>query len=189
VVLKKQEGWAATLCVALALTGTALAAAPRLDVAATTRALKDRAEIDDLMVAYMDVLDAGDYAAYAALFTEQGAISYGNHNLVGRKQIHDVVKTELEGLRNPTGSDGLKLTSVGMHHLLLNPIIRVGGDRASATATWIFVKVTPDGKTELWGAGRYVDSFVRTKAGWLFASRIVTDTVADTIARNAVGAR
>jgi hypothetical protein len=58
------------------------------------------------------------------------------------------------------------------HHLVLNPVIDVHGDTATATSTWAFVTRGDADAPVLSMLGTYYDELRRTDAGWRFSRRV-----------------
>lgn len=58
-------------------------------------------------------------------------------------------------------------------HIVGPPLIReAGADRIVAEANYAVLRTKPDQMTDVYNAGRYLDTIVRTPEGWRFASRI-----------------
>lgn len=55
-------------------------------------------------------------------------------------------------------------------HYMLNPVIKLDGDTASATFTGLFAFTKEPGSAPIWLSNIYNDTFVRTEAGWRFQS-------------------
>lgn len=67
-------------------------------------------------------------------------------------------------------------------HYMLNPVIELDGDTASATFTGLFAFVSELGTAPVWLCNIYNDTFVRTDAGWRFQSvTVATTTFADPV--------
>ena len=57
-------------------------------------------------------------------------------------------------------------------HLVLNPIVEIDGDTATARSTFCVVQATDLVPLQPIVVGRYLDCFARDSAGWHFTSRI-----------------
>ena len=117
----------------------------------------DKAEIQALSAQYLSSLGACDAVAYAELFapaTGYFASSFRGE-MVGREQLIALVESE----RHCTAAPGTEAA-----------IRRTGGDvpkaQISVTAEGVF------GEVDL-GFAQYQDEYVKTSAGWRFASRWV----------------
>ena len=58
------------------------------------------------------------------------------------------------------------------HHLVLNPVIDVDGDTATAKSTWGFVTRSETDTPVLLMLGTYYDELRRTADGWKFSRRV-----------------
>ena len=61
-------------------------------------------------------------------------------------------------------------------HYMLNPLVELDGDRATAVVTGLFAFTREEGGTPIWLSNIYNDSFVRTPDGWRFQSVKVVQT-------------
>lgn len=118
--------------------------------------LEDTAQIQQLFDAYQRTLDSRDFAAYAALFTEDGEFV----GVRGRAAIQTLV----ERIMGPEA--GLDF------HVIANPVIDFeSADRARAQLTWVFVTRGDNGQPAVARMGHYDDVLVRQDGRWLFQSR------------------
>ncbi len=124
--------------------------------------LEAREAIRALLLDYGRLLDAGDFAGYAALFAEDGEWVGG----LGRFQGRAAIRAMLEDNLAPGPRE--RLTSL---HLMSNEVIEVDGERATARSRWFFIVTGEDGAPRLLLAGRYEDELVREGGRWLFARR------------------
>lgn len=62
---------------------------------------------------------------------------------------------------------------VSMRHVVTNPLIRLDGDRATATSYWTEIGVGRDGKHSVVGGGYYSDVLARVQGAWRFRQRII----------------
>lgn len=134
--------------------------------------LEAEAEIRRVMVEYANALDARDFGAYAALFTEQGEWTGGLGSQKGRAAIEQMLVDNI-GRAEPG------FINASNFHMLTNPHVVVDGDTAQATSmflVWVRSKdENPLPKPVM--AGRYVDEFVRTAEGWKIARRVAYDLI------------
>ena len=56
---------------------------------------------------------------------------------------------------------------------MLNPIVDVDGDTATARSTFVVVQRTETVPLQPIVVGRYADAFARDDAGWYFTERVV----------------
>jgi len=127
------------------------------------RRLEDREAIHALFMRYRQCLDEKDFSGYAALFAEDGEFVALGGTAKGREGIEELV----DGMRG-----NLLTAAVGDDlHIVVNPEIRVDGDRATARSTWIYVVRGDDDEPTLCKVGHYEDELVREDGEWRFARR------------------
>jgi ketosteroid isomerase-like protein len=132
------------------------------DLAARVRVLEDKDAIWGLFIEYKRHLDARDFKAYATLFTDD-AVWVGNLGLAtGPAEIEDLLVRTMEVYE----SDRERT-----HHLVMNPVIEVHGDTATALSNWGYVTRSDTDAPVFEMLGHYVDELVRTPAGWRFHRR------------------
>jgi uncharacterized protein (TIGR02246 family) len=121
--------------------------------------LLDEREIEQLMVRYIDRVDANDPVGAAACFAPDGIGIYW-----GEYRGRDAIATRLAEIL-----DAFLATS---HHLS-NVAVEVDGDTARAMSyVYAFHTRTGDhSHLHVWG--RWIDRLVRTDEGWHFAHRAV----------------
>lgn len=129
-------------------------------IEARLRRAEDLLEIQQLFVDYGHHLDCGDFAAYAALFAEDGEIMIGP---MGRAKG----RTEIEALMSKTLSGG----SGQSYHLITGPVIHLDGDRAESEVMWTVLAREADGKPRVSMTGRHKDELVREDGRWKFRRR------------------
>jgi ketosteroid isomerase-like protein len=121
----------------------------------------DRSDIAQLLAEYAHGVDRRDFAAVAACFVPDATASYGGNELgPGVEQIIEYVR----------GVERFVTTQ----HLFGVPLIRLDGDRATATthaASWLGERdATAD---RVLGRGlTYEDDLVRTPDGWRIRRRV-----------------
>jgi len=156
--------------VCLAFLAAAPAAAQEASLDQRVQALRDEAEIERLILDYGRHLDALDFAAFAALFAEDGEWHGGGTPAVGPAEIEARM---IAGF----GPDSGAVWTTDFH-IVGNIMVDLDGDTASATSRWVFVSPGPDGAPKPVLAGRYTDTFTRTQSGWRFASRRLVNDMA-----------
>jgi len=124
------------------------------------RRLEDLQEIHQLFVDYGLALDAGDFAAYAALFARDGEILLGPMGrATGPAAIEDLMRRTLEG-------------RVGESvHIISSPQVTLDGDRATSQVMWTVIHRGKDGQPRLTMIGRHHDDLVREDGRWCFQRR------------------
>jgi len=116
--------------------------------------------IRELMAAYCYALDACAFEEVAALFAEDGewTTSYGAAR--GRREIAALLDRTV-----PKPGEGPQ-----RKHYITNIIVRLDGERATATSDYLVVRQSENGLLPVMG-GRYKDAFVKTGGAWRFARK------------------
>lgn len=128
--------------------------------------LEDTDAIRDLLIEYGRLLDTGDWVGYSQLFARKGTWTGSFGTATGPTEI-------LAMLRKSLGSiPPYDATKVRSFHLMTNCVIRIDGDRATATSRWTNFGRTDDNKLVPRLAGRYEDELVREDGRWKFLSRL-----------------
>ena len=125
--------------------------------------LADRLAIQDLIARYPLVVDGRDWDGLDELFAPDARIDFTAFGgpVGGLGEIKAFLADALGGFRRT-------------QHMMGLPAISLDGDRATARTSCNnpMVLDNPDGSTQVWLIGLwYDDEFVRTAAGWRFASR------------------
>lgn len=139
---------------------------------------EDRSAILDLLYRYAELIDAGEFEAVGAL--------------LGRAQFGGARTAKVSGAEAIAGifamttrrfADGTPRT----RHLVLNPIVEIDGDLATARSTFCVVQATGNLPLQPIVVGRYYDRFARDRfardgfardpsarddVGWYFTERI-----------------
>lgn len=128
-----------------------------------SESLQEEVRIRRVLEHYCTALDHGDADALAGLFDDDCTFTMMGHTYQGRAEISTVWE-RLDSTERPTTL-----------HALINPIITVDGDRATATSGWAMLdRSRADGCTAVAMAGHYHDSLARGRdAHWRFTSRRV----------------
>jgi uncharacterized protein (TIGR02246 family) len=119
--------------------------------------LVDRQAIDQLIGGdYPRALDSHDYAAYAALFTDDGELSLQGQTAKGRQAVQDFVAA--------------LPTEPRVIHVISNLSYRIDGDTATGGAYWQDIgNVGPD--VGVLVAGHYDDTLRKVDDQWRIAKR------------------
>lgn len=135
-------------------------------LATRLKALEDHEEIRQLLMDYGRFLDRRDFAAFSQLFAEKEGEWIGG---MGRAKTPDAIRKLME---KNIGVD-VRKGGAANYHLFTNEIIQVNGNRASATAKWIFVIQSDAGRPQPFLLGHYEDSLIRENGRWKFLRRVV----------------
>ncbi len=152
---------AAALLLAPAL---ALAAPEDLTLEQRVERMEAESDIRRMLIEYGAFLDSRNFAAYAALFAEDGEWVGGFGRFTGPEAIRKMLEDNL-GVPEPG------FVNRANFHMLTNPLIEIDGDRAHVTSKYLFWTRSPDNAPTPLLAGRYVDEFVRRDGVWKIARR------------------
>ncbi len=123
--------------------------------------LEEKDAIREQMARYCFHFDNGEFDAWLDLFTPDGAFDLG---VRGRFAGRDSLQKFLKSLPLTGGVPMMK-------HCVLNTVVVVNGDRATAQS---YVVVIRGGEQlAVTVAGRYDDQLVKTASGWRFQERKV----------------
>ena len=137
---------------------------PPQSLEARIQRIDDRMEIEQLLMKYGRALDNRDFAAFAALFTDDGEWKGAQGSYRGPKEIQQ----SMEKIFTAAAADIPKGRNF---HLLTNVIIDLRGDHATASSKFIFYKMN-GAKPQAEVAGRYEDRLVRVGGAWKFQQRL-----------------
>ncbi|MGI9162848.1 MAG: nuclear transport factor 2 family protein [Mycobacterium sp.] len=126
--------------------------------------MSDREAIIDLIHRYAELIDGGDYDGLGRLL---GRASFG-----GPKTPKVSGAGNIAGLFAMTTKRFPDTGTPNTRHLVLNPIVEIDGDTATARSTFCVVQATDRVPLQPIVVGRYYDGFAREPAGWFFTSRI-----------------
>lgn len=130
------------------------------DIDARLRRLEDTLEIQQLFVDYGHHLDAGDFAAYAALFADDGEVLLGPMGRAKGPAAIEKLMTEL--LADDVGRT---------YHLITSPVIELDGDTATSEVMWTVIERDGSGAPRVSMLGRHRDELVRERGRWRFRRR------------------
>src|SRR5690606_11086058 len=125
---------------------------------------EDIQAILELIHEYGRLLDARDFAGYAALFAKEGEWVGGFGRLKGPAMIRAVVEEKMSPRDGAPAPGGV--------HVFSNERIRVEGDRATAVTKWQDVVPGSDGRPITLMLGHYDDVLVREDGRWKFLRRV-----------------
>ena len=152
---------ASTMLVIAAALAPASADAP----ATTLTALLDRAQIEDMLVAYYGQLGAGRHD-FGAFYVADGVLDVNGLVAQGQKGIEDLYKKIGEGSPQPKGT---------FRMLLTNPRIVVNGNSATADVIWTgVISETVKAAPRFVEQGREHDELVKRNGHWYFKLRVIT---------------
>lgn len=124
--------------------------------------LEEKDAIREQMARYCFHFDNGEFDAWLDLFTPDGAFDLGAR---GRFAGRDSLQQFLKSLPLTNGVPMMK-------HCVMNSIVTVDGERATAHS---YVVVIRGGeRLAVSVAGRYEDQLVKTAGGWCFQERKVS---------------
>lgn len=154
--------WAGGVLAAFAV---ALAAAPPAVAQhrpLTATALIDRAQIEDMLVEYYEVLSAGT-PHFDEYYTDDAVLDVNGIVKHGKGPIDDLYKT-------------IPKSKGTVHVLLTNPKIVVDGNSATADVIWTEVySETHGAPPQLLEQGREHDELVKQGGRWYIKKRVVTN--------------
>jgi ketosteroid isomerase-like protein len=130
--------------------------------------LEDQDAIWRLFMTYKEHLDQRDFKAYASLFTDDAEWIGNLGKCIGPKQIESMLEQTLEVF----ASDRERA-----HHLVMDPVIDVDGDSATAKSNWAFITRSETDAPVFLMLGTYYDELRRTPHGWRFSRRVAYSDV------------
>ncbi len=140
-----------------------------------TEHLADKLAVTELLYRYAELIDAGDFDGVGVLL--------GRGNFMG--------------VAGPAALAGLSPATTRRYpdarntprtrHLVLNPIVDVDGDTATARSTFVVVQRTDTLALQPIVVGRYRDSFARDDAGWYFTERLVDVEMVGDVSQHLLG--
>ena len=142
----------------------ATAQAKKESAEARLQRFADKEEIQNVLLEYGRALDSRNFAAYSALFAQDGEWVGGFGSVKGPANIKAFMEKNMGTNGNPTHN----------YHLLSNFVITVNGDTATAWSRWAFVQPQDRGAV-IAQAGSYDDTFVRENGVWKFKKRTASN--------------
>ncbi len=116
--------------------------------------------IREQMALYCYALDGCRFDEVAALFAEDGEWSTTYGSARGRAEIAELLDQNV-----PKPGEGPQ-----RKHYITNIVVRLDGDRATATSDYLVVRESETGLLPVMG-GRYNDTFVKHDGTWFFARK------------------
>jgi hypothetical protein len=150
--------------------GAAVAAAapqagPVKSTEARLRELEDRQAIHELLMNYGRTLDNRDFAGFERLFTADAEYGGGKLQYKGPAEIRKWLETALKANAAPMpGRDW---------HFLLNEMVTLDGDQATAVSLGAFFVRGEGNKLESNSIAIYTDLLVRQDGVWKFRRRVL----------------
>jgi 3-phenylpropionate/cinnamic acid dioxygenase small subunit len=121
----------------------------------------DKLAVTELLYRYAELVDAGDFDGVGEL------LGRGNfQGVTGREAIAKLFATTTRRFPDHGNTPRTR-------HLVLNPIVDVDGDTATARSTFCVVQRTEIVVLQPIVVGRYSDAFGRDEDGWYFRGRAV----------------
>lgn len=121
----------------------------------------DSLAVTELLYRYAELIDAGDFDGVGLL------LGRGNFmGVVGSEAIAALFTATTRRFPDHGNTPRTR-------HLVLNPIVDVAGDSASARSTFCVVQQTESVALQPIVVGRYADTFARDEHGWYFTQRTV----------------
>ena len=122
-------------------------------------------EIMNLVYAYPERIDSGDFAGVGELFADATFETEGGEPLVGSRAVQE----NFEQWTRRYSDDGTPKT----RHCIHNPIVEIDEERGTATVRYyvtVFQRTAEFPLQPVW-ANRYEDRFVRKDGRWRYAHR------------------
>ena len=126
----------------------------------------DKLAITELLYRYAELIDAGDFDGVGRLLARA---TFGGSGPQGASGAEKIAKLFGATTRRYPGHGNTPRT----RHLVLNPIVDVTDNTATARSTFCVVQNTETVPLQPIVVGRYRDTFSCDDAGWYFTSRRV----------------
>ena len=126
--------------------------------------VEDKLAITELLYRYAELIDAGDFDAVGRLLARA---TFGGTGPQGASGAENIAKLFGATTRRYPRHGNTPRT----RHLVLNPIVDVIDQSATARSTFCVVQNTESVPLQPIVVGRYVDAFARDGAGWYFTER------------------
>lgn len=130
-----------------------------------TGRLADKLEVTELLYRYAELIDAGDFDGVGQLLARASFAGTRSPSTSGAERIARLFAMTTRR-HEDTGTPKTR-------HLVLNPVVDVAGEEASARSTFCVVQATETVPLQPIVVGRYYDRFVRDEGGWHFTERVV----------------
>ncbi len=123
--------------------------------------LADRLAVTELLYRYAEIIDAGDFDGVGRLLGRGDFMGVAGAERISALFASTTKRFPDHGNRPRT------------RHLVLNAIVEVDGDVATARSTFCVVQHTESVALKPIVVGRYADRFARDASGWFFTERRV----------------
>ena len=136
---------------------------------AALRAILDRAEIEELLYLYAEMVDQKDWGRMDRIFALEATIDYRSSG-----GVSGPFRETLAWLARALESWPLNL------HVVSNVLIEIEGDRATSRCYFhspMGRNVSEDAQFVITNSGRYLDELVRTADGWRIVARVCEQTI------------
>jgi 3-phenylpropionate/cinnamic acid dioxygenase small subunit len=127
---------------------------------------EDKLAITELLYRYAELIDAGDFDGVGRLLARA---TFGGSGPQGASGAENIAKLFGATTRRYPGHGNTPRT----RHLVLNPIVDVTDNTATARSTFCVIQNTETVPLQPIVVGRYLDTFSCDDAGWYFTSRRV----------------
>ncbi|HXG20353.1 MAG TPA: nuclear transport factor 2 family protein [Methylomirabilota bacterium] len=128
-----------------------------------TSVLEEKDAIHETIANYCFYFDGAEFDKWVDLFTDDGVFDAGQR---GVQKGKDALRAFVKNVRLTNGSPMVK-------HCVMNEIIKVNGNEATAKSYIILVRAKGEGALVNGLAGRYEDQLVKQGDHWLFKNRKV----------------
>ena len=125
--------------------------------------LEEKDAIHETIAEYCFHFDGGEFDKWVDLFTDDGVFDAGR---LGVQKGKDALRAFLKNIRLTNGSPMVK-------HCVMNEVIKVNGNEATAKSYIVLVRAKGEGALVNGLAGRYEDQLVKQGDRWLFKNRKV----------------
>jgi ketosteroid isomerase-like protein len=125
--------------------------------------LEEKDGIHETIANYCFHFDGAEFDKWVDLFTDDGVFDAG---AMGVQKGKDALRAFLKNIKLTNGSPMMK-------HCVMNEVIKVDGDKATAKSYIVVVRSKGEGALVNGLAGRYEDQLVKQDDRWLFKSRKV----------------
>ena len=153
---------------------TPLCSAYAADESEQIQQLADRAEIQELIVRYVEALDTRNDELYVSVFTEDAEFDVEGTVYKG----HDEIRTIVTGLQNMrTANEEAGRTNVDLFHAILNSSIQlIDEDKAFHRSYWQTLS-NADNTMRIGAMGIYEDEIVKVNGEWKIKNRVLTNFI------------
>ncbi|MBA3035138.1 MAG: nuclear transport factor 2 family protein [Desulfobacterium sp.] len=117
--------------------------------------------IHETIANYCFYFDGAEFDKWVGLFTDDGIFDCGALGLYDGKEAIKIFT------KNIPLTNGLPM----MKHCIMNEVIKVSGNSATANSYLLMFKTKTDGSLVISMTGRYEDELVRHNDRWLFKKR------------------